>query len=51
MPATLLFTALVAHQDQVRVIDVVDHTTPLGVEVDAAVVAGLVVEVILLEGL
>lgn len=49
MPATLLVTALVADQDQVRVVDVVNNTTPLSVEVDAAVVAGLVIEIVLFQ--
>jgi hypothetical protein len=46
---TLLLTALAALQDQVAIIGVVHQASPLSVEVDTAVVAGSVVDIVVVE--
>jgi putative effector of murein hydrolase len=46
---TLLLTALAALQDQVAIIGVVHQTSELSVEVDTAVVAGSVVDIVVVE--
>lgn len=46
---TLLLTALAALQDQVAIIGVVHQTSPLSVEVDTTVIAGSVVDIVIVE--
>jgi hypothetical protein len=48
---TLFVTAFAAHQDQVAIVGTVNKASPLGIEVDAAIVAGFVVNSVVLQSL
>jgi hypothetical protein len=48
--ATLLVTALGTHQDQVTIVGTINKASPLGIEVDAAIVAGFVVNSVVSQG-